>query len=50
MLCRSTDIVNGACHEGVCWVVEVELMCTYCWHYVEEIILFYTTGAVLFCQ
>jgi len=50
MMCRSTDKVNGACHEGVCWVVEVELMCTYCWHYVEEIILFYTTGAVLFCQ
>jgi len=23
MMCKNTDKVTGACHEGVCWVVEV---------------------------
>jgi hypothetical protein len=49
-MCKSTDKVNGVCHEGVCWVVEVELMYSWCWKYVEEIIFLNATGAVLFSQ
>jgi len=49
MMCKSTDKVTGVCHEGLLGsggIINVLLL----WALLEEIILFYATGAVLFCQ
>jgi len=48
--CVKVEIKLLVCVMKVCVREEVELIFSWCWHYVEEIIWFYATGAVLFCQ
>ena len=49
MLCKSTDKGIGVCHEVLLGSVGIIMSC-YCWYCMVEIILFYATDAVLFCQ
>jgi len=36
-MCKSTDKGICVCHEGLLGSVGI-IMCSYCWHWVEEII------------
>ena len=49
MMCKSTDKTTGVCREGLLGSGGI-INVLKCWQYVEEIILFYAAGAVLFCQ